>query len=272
MGMSCYEFLIHPFRVISTLCSFKHEYQERNLAIMKVFTVMTVSTLYACMGLAGIDHCPVQPILPWWVLLTGSALCVAAPTLSLYHRIWLADYLKNSTNEDLYRSVYDGLKKESGGKIKLALMAVLCLLASAWWLFGAVLIYSVYRRATSQLTRQGEPSYCDGAVYYITLQIHNLSWFVLFMAMLWFVSSVFYDERFRRSISELIRYEVIHPNQLTYEMHRHRSTISRRIRRSTIRAFRRSHRQQHVRKTVILSDQSSQKVEEPQMPVIELGS
>ncbi len=57
----------------------------------------------------------------------------------------------------------------------------------------------------------------------------------MFFFLFRFFSSIFFDERFRRSFVQLLRYEVVHSGQLSYELHRHREAITRRIKKSARR-------------------------------------
>ncbi len=62
--------------------------------------------------------------------------------------------------------------------------------------------------------------------------LHSLIYFFFHFR---FFSSIFFDERFRRSFVQLLRYEVVHSGQLSYELHRHREAITRRIKKSARR-------------------------------------
>lgn len=223
---------------VGTICSYNPAYRRRNQRFLLLLTGVVVSSLYMGMGVLGIGLCPVQPALPYWVVATGACFAVGSPILLLYYVGRLSPYLKHSANEDVHRSVYVGLRRErhrAGGAARLALLGAGMVAFGSWWVFGAVLVYSVHPFVKSRLDEPGDlvdPNFCDGPVYNVTLQLQSLTWGTLILGALWLASSLLFDERLRRSCVRLLRYEVVHPDQLSYELHRHRATITRTLRRS----------------------------------------
>ena len=83
-------------------------------------------------------------------------------------------------------------------------------------------------------------NYCDEVIYYLSFEIVTVVWVVSFLIMMWFVANVCYDERFRKSVVDVIRYEIIYSDQLSYELNRARhlriSRVARRIKRTAVKA------------------------------------
>ena len=219
------------------ICTYNPRVRRRNTKITVTISGMCLSCIYAGMGIVSLGRCPAQPMVPIWAMVTGLLLGALFPVIVCCLAERVGSYLKSSLNEDINRDLCDWIRKEARtamGLLKLVMSVLVVGFAIAWWMMGCYLVYSVYSLVETSDFLQGRPdtaspNYCDPVVYTITLEIVSLAWFTLCLCVLWVVAYLCYDERFRMSVSDLLRYEVIHPSQLSYDLHRHRETVSRKL-------------------------------------------